>query len=240
MALSAYFISDAHLGIDPPDCVPEREARLVEFLKSIEGKASHVVIVGDLFEFWYEYDYYVSNAHFDLLLALKKLVDAGTDVHLMCGNHDFAYGKFFPSKLGVLVHKELVLSIQGKKILFRHGDGVAKSDYGYRLMRRIIDFPLNRWLFKQIHPDVGMSIARFVGRNSRKYGASRIIKLDEYLNWCERRMAEKGCDCCIFGHIHIPGVWNVKNGVAASSGDWIKKLTYLQMEAGEISVKEFC
>ncbi|MCF0222047.1 MAG: UDP-2,3-diacylglucosamine diphosphatase [Fibrobacter sp.] len=239
MDLKAYFISDAHLGIDPPGCVPDREARLVEFLKSIVGDASHLVIAGDLFEFWYEYSYYVSRDHFKLFAALSALVESGTQVHLLQGNHDFAYGDFFPKCLGVLVHKEVVLDIQGKKVLCRHGDGVARSDSGYRFLRKVLDLPLNRWLFKQLHPDWGMALARFVGRNSRKYGESRVIKMDEYLEWAEKAMAESCCDVCILGHHHIPGMWNEDHRLVASPGDWIKKLTYLQMEAGEISLHEF-
>lgn len=239
MDLNAYFISDAHLGIDPPGCVANREAQLVDFLKSIVGKASHLVIVGDLFEFWYEYSYYVSRDHFKLFAALSSLVESGTQVHLLQGNHDFAYGDFFPKALGVQVHKEVVLDIQGKKVLCRHGDGVAKSDFGYRIFRKVLDFPLNRWLFKQLHPDWGMALARFVGRNSRKYGESRVIKMEEYLEWASKSMQERNCDFCILGHHHVPGTWNVERGLVASPGDWIKKLTYLQMEAGEISLKEF-
>ncbi len=239
MDRKAYFINDAHLGVDPQGCVPNREDRLVEFLKSLVGNASHLVVVGDLFEFWYEYSYYVSRDHFKLFSVMSALVESGTQVHLLQGNHDFAYGDFFPKALGVQVHKELVLEIQGKKVLCRHGDGVAKSDFGYRIFRKILDFPLNRWLFKQLHPDWGMGLAKFVGRNSRKYGESRVIKMDEYLNWANANMAKKGCDICVLGHHHIFGKWNVENGVVASAGDWIKKLTYLQMEAGEISVENF-
>ncbi|MCQ2104346.1 MAG: UDP-2,3-diacylglucosamine diphosphatase [Fibrobacter sp.] len=237
MELPAYFISDAHLGIDPPGCIKNREEKLVSLLKSWKGAASHVVIVGDLFEFWYEYGYYVTRNHFNLFRALADLVESGVQVHLLQGNHDFAYGDFFPTSLGVQVHKQTVLEIQGKRVLFRHGDGVAKSDFGYRLFRRILDFPLNRFLFKQIHPDWGMGLARFVGRNSRKYGENRIIKMDEYLGWANRTMKKNDCSLCVIGHHHVTGTWNVDQGVVASPGDWIKKLTYLRMEAGEISIE---
>lgn len=239
MNLSAYFISDAHLGVNPPKAVPDREKALVRFIESIKGKASHFVIVGDLFEFWYEYNDYVCRNHFDLFFALHELVKSGCEVHLIQGNHDFAYGDFFPKSIGVQVHKELVLEIQGKRVYFRHGDGVAKSDFGYRLFRRILDFPMNRFLFRQIHPDWGMALARFVGRSSRKAGESRVIKMEEYLQWANCMLKKTGADYCILGHHHISGVWNVENGVVASAGDWIKKLTCLQMEAGEINILNY-
>ena len=239
MNSTAYFISDAHLGVNPPGSVPDREQALVRFMESIKGKASHLVIVGDLFEFWYEYNDYVCRNHMDLFFAMRELVKSGCEVHLLQGNHDFAYGDFFPKSLGVLTHKELKLDIQGKKVYFRHGDGVAKSDFGYRLFRRVLDFPLNRFLFRQLHPDWGMALARFVGRNSRKVGESRIIKMEEYLHWANRMLEKTGCSYCILGHHHISGIWNVEKGIVASAGDWMKKLTYLRMEAGELDIQNF-
>ena len=239
MTLPAYFISDAHLGANPPGALPDREKALVRFVESLKGNASHLVIVGDLFEFWYEYNDYVNRNHFDLFFALRELVQSGCEVHLLQGNHDFAYGDFFPKSIGAQVHKEVVLEIQGKRVFFRHGDGVAKSDFGYRIFRRILDFPLNRFLFRQIHPDWGMALARFVGRNSRKVGESRIIKMEEYLHWAERMLRENKCDCCVLGHHHISGLWTVDGGLVASSGEWIKKLSYLRMEAGEVTLNEF-
>lgn len=239
MTLPAYFISDAHLGVNPPGALPDREKALVRFVESLKGNASHLVIVGDLFEFWYEYNDYVNRNHFDLFFALRQLVQSGCEVHLLQGNHDFAYGDFFPKSIGAQVHKEVVLEIQGKRVFFRHGDGVAKSDFGYRIFRRILDFPLNRFLFRQIHPDWGMALARFVGRNSRKVGESRIIKMEEYLHWAECMLRENKCDCCVLGHHHVSGLWTVDGGMVASSGEWIKKLSYLRMEAGEITLNEF-
>lgn len=238
MSLPAYFLSDAHLGIDPPGAEPQRESKLVDLLRSWKGNASHVVIAGDLFEFWFEYKYYIAKNHFNLFRAIAELAESGVSVHILCGNHDFAYENFFVENLGAQVHRELLLEIQGQRIYFHHGDGVPKSDYGYRLMRKILDLPLNRWLFKQIHPDLGMSIARFVGRNSRKYGATREINLSEYLAWGSSVLQQKKCNFCIHGHHHERGIWKVENGIVASPGEWIKKLTFLRLEKSELSLIE--
>lgn len=237
MEQKAYFISDAHLGVTPSGAIALRESALIQFLNKIN--ASHLVIVGDLFEFWYEYSDYVCKNHFELFFAFKKIVESGTEVHLLKGNHDFAYEDFFPKNLGINVHSELTLNIQGKRVYFRHGDGVAKSDFGYRLLRKILDFKLNRFLFKQIHPDYGMALARFVGKNSRKAGQSKVIKMDEYEQWANAKLKEKNCDICILGHHHIPGIWNVKNGIVASAGNWLEKLTYIRMEKGELHLEDF-
>lgn len=236
MSLPAYFISDAHLGVNPPGAVPGREKMLLDFIESIRGKASHLVIVGDLFEFWYEYNDYVNRNHFELFFALRELVLSGCEVHILRGNHDFAYGDFFPKSIGVQVHRSLVLEIQGKKVYFHHGDGVAKSDRGYRFLRRVLDLPLNRKLFKQIHPDWGMALARFVGRNSRKVGETREIKLQEYLDWGVSAIRRKNCDICIHGHHHLAGIWDVDGGTVASPGEWIRKPAFLRMEEGGLSL----
>jgi UDP-2,3-diacylglucosamine hydrolase len=179
----------------------------------------------------------VNRNHFELFFALRELVRLGCEVHLLRGNHDFAYGDFFPKSLGVQVHRSLVLEIQGKKVYFHHGDGVAKSDFGYRIMRRVLDFPPNRFLFKQIHPDWGMALARFVGRNSRKIGESREINLQEYLGWGASILKRKKCDVCIHGHHHISGIWDVEGGVVASPGEWIWKPAILRMEEGGLSLE---
>lgn len=239
MEKPAFFLGDAHLGVNPPGAIPHREQLLVELLRSWKGAASHVVILGDLFEFWFEYRYYVNKEHFALFCALAELVQSGVQVHLLRGNHDFAYGDFFPENLGVKTAVNLKLELQGKSIFFTHGDGAAQSDRAYRLYRKILDNPLNRWLFKQIHPDWGMSLARLVGRRSRKFGKDREIKLDEYLDWAEGVIKKHNCQVCIHGHHHIPGIWPVKSGLVASPGEWIKKLTYLKLEAGELSLVEF-
>ena len=239
MEKPAYFLGDTHLGVNPPGVVPHREKLLIDLLESWKGRASHVVILGDLFEFWYEYRYYVNKEHFPLFFALAELVRSGVQVHLLRGNHDFAYGDFFPDNLGIQVCSSLKLELQGKTFFFTHGDGVARSDWSYRLYRKILNLPLNRWLFRQIHPDWGMALARFVGRSSRKAGEDKVIKLEEYLAWAERVIEKNNCQVCIHGHHHIPGVWPVKSGLVASPGEWIKKLTYLKLEAGELSVEDF-
>lgn len=231
----AYFFSDAHLGVNPPKSIADREELLVAQLKECSD-ASHIVIVGDLFEFWYEYKYYVSRDHMKLFRVLGDLVDSGVDVHYLMGNHDFALGDFFEKSLGVHTSRDLTLEIQGKKLYFIHGDGLAKSDKGYRFFRRVIDFPLNRKLFSMLHPDWGMALAKCVGQNSRVAGESRVLKIDEYLSYGNKYLAKHCIDFFIHGHHHKPGIWNVKNGIVASPGQWLFNLNYLKLENGELEL----
>ncbi|MBS7391356.1 UDP-2,3-diacylglucosamine diphosphatase [Hallerella succinigenes] len=236
----AYFISDAHLGVNPPGSIEDREETLVHFLKGMIGGASHLFIVGDLFEFWYEYRHYVARGHMPLYRVLGDLVDSGTEVHYLTGNHDFALGDFFSKELGVQVHRTYVAkNIQGHDIYLMHGDGVAKADKGYRAARKLIDAKWAQFLFRQIHPDWGMDIATFVGRNSRKAGKDRVIDIFSYLDAAAERMRDNHCDICVHGHHHIPGIWENAEGKVVSPGQWLFHLNYAKLENGEISVVPF-
>lgn len=233
---AAYFFSDAHLGAEPKGAVPGREALLVSELKKIGKDASHIVFIGDVFEFWYEYLHYVSGEHMALFRVLGDLVDAGVEVHYLAGNHDFALGEFFPKALGVKVWKSLILELQGKRVYCIHGDGLAKSDAGYRFARKIIDFPLNRWLFRWLHPDAGFALAKFVGGSSRKLGETCEVKLGEYLEIGRKKMLRHHCDFFLHGHHHIPGIWKLETGTVASPGQWIETLNYLKMSGGNLEL----
>ena len=218
---AAYFISDAHLGVSPASSVPEREEHLIAFLKELEGKASHLFIVGDLFEFWYEYDFYTPSKHFRILRALADLKDKGCEVKLVNGNHDFACGEFFKRELGVEACPHFTVELHGRKVYVCHGDGLAKVDGLYRFFRKILDCRLNRFLFKWIHPDIGMRLAFSVGSNSRDLNKQRKVLEEEYLDKAREIMRKNGCDTLVHGHNHMGGVWKVPEGVVLNCGQWL-------------------
>ncbi|MCL2100586.1 MAG: UDP-2,3-diacylglucosamine diphosphatase [Fibromonadales bacterium] len=219
--MQAYFISDAHLGSSPKGVAPGREERLIAFLKELEGKASHLFIAGDLFEFWYEYDFYVPSKHFKLLRALADLRDKGCEVKLVKGNHDFAYGSFFECELGIETRSHFIAELHGRRVYVCHGDGLAKKDGSYRFLRKILNFKLNRFLFKWLHPDIGMYLSFFVSSNSRDFNKKRIIPEEEYLDKIREIMQKTGCDTFVHGHNHLGGVWKVPEGVVINCGQWL-------------------
>lgn len=229
----AYFISDAHLGANPPGCVPHREERLVELFHSWKGKAHHVFILGDLFEFWMEYRHYVGSQHFKVLRALADLVDSGCEVHALAGNHDFAYGSFFPQQLGVQVHPYYIAELQGHRLFLCHGDGLAASDWGYRWARKIIDFPLNRFLFRQLHPDWGMALANWVGSTSRHANQERQHPIPEYLAAAQQQMQRHQCNLFIQGHLHLKQQHTVPEGQIVFCGQWLYELGYWSLSHGQ-------
>ncbi|MDR1812359.1 MAG: UDP-2,3-diacylglucosamine diphosphatase [Candidatus Fibromonas sp.] len=218
---AAYFISDVHLGISPRGAVPEREEHLLAFLKGLEGKASHLFIVGDLFEFWYEYDFYVPSRHFRILRALAGLRDWGCEIRLIRGNHDFACGDFFERELGIEVCSHFVTELHGRKLYICHGDGLAGVDGSYRFFRKILDFKPNRFLFKWLHPDIGMRFALAVGSNSRDFNKKRIVPEEEYLDRVREIMRKNNCDTFVHGHNHLGGLWKVPEGVVINCGQWL-------------------
>jgi UDP-2,3-diacylglucosamine hydrolase len=218
---AAYFISDAHLGVSPAGSLPEREEHLIAFLKDIEGKATHLFVVGDLFEFWYEYDFYAPSRHFKLLRALANLKDKGCEIKLAKGNHDFGYGNFFSRELGIETRSHFIAELHGRKVYICHGDGLAKGDGSYRFFRKILDFKPNRFLFKWLHPDIGMRLAYSVGSNSRDFNKKRIVPEEEYLDKARRIMRKNGCDTFVHGHNHLGGLWKVPEGVVINCGQWL-------------------
>jgi len=223
---AAYFISDVHLGVSPRGSVLGREEHLIEFLKELEGKATHLFIAGDLFEFWYEYDFYSPSHYFKLLRAFANLKDNGCEIKLFKGNHDFAYGIFFERELGIEACSHIVAELHGRRVYICHGDGLAKVDASYRFLRKILDLKLNRFLFKWIHPDIGMRLALSVGSNSRDLNKKRIVPEEEYLDKIRDIMRKNNCDTFVHGHNHFGGLWKVPEGVVINCGQWLFEENY--------------
>jgi UDP-2,3-diacylglucosamine hydrolase len=222
----AYFISDAHFGVSPKGVVPCRENHLITFLKELEHKATHLFIAGDLFEFWYEYDFYAPSGYFKLLKALADLKEQGCEIKLINGNHDFAYGNFFERELGIEVCPHTIAELHGRRVYICHGDGLARVDGSYRFFRKILDFRLNRFLFKWLHPDIGMRLARMVGSNSRVFNKKRIVPEEEYLSKAREIMQKNSCDTFVHGHNHTGGLWKVPEGVVINCGQWLFEENY--------------
>jgi len=222
----AYFISDAHLGVSPAGSVQGREEHLVKFLKELEGKATHLFIVGDLFEFWYEYDFYTPSRYFRLLKALTDLGVQGCEIKLIKGNHDFACGNFFERELGIEACSHVVTELHGRRVYVCHGDGLAKGDGSYRFFRKILDFKLNRFLFKWLHPDIGMRLALSVGSNSRGFNKKRMVPEEAYLDKIREIMQKNNCNTFVHGHNHLGGVWKVPEGVIINCGQWLFEENY--------------
>lgn len=238
MALT-YFISDVHLGELPPEQEHERAEKFLGFLKSLETKAERIFFVGDLFDFWFEYKYAIPKKHFPTLHQLARLREHNIELHYLPGNHDFWLGEFFQKELGIHTHDNDWNGILGaKKFYLFHGDGIAKKDVGYRLLRRFLRFPLNLKLFRLIHPDWGIPFARFVSGSSRHY--TNHIKLNDhhdYIEFAQEKFAE-GYDYVLMGHRHNPFVHEENGKKYVNLGDWLVNYTYAVFDGEELKLEK--
>lgn len=241
MTSAAFFVSDAHLGMNAPDAV-QREEKLIDFLEHITPSAAQLFIMGDLFDFWIEYRHAIRPDYFHVLYELRRLVKHGVEVHYLAGNHDFALGAFLSETIGIRVHPDgfMNLRLQGKSLFLSHGDGLMPSDHGYRMLKKILRNPLCQYTYKLLHPDWGIPLAEGFSQTSRNQAnyRSKENERNAYRK-VAKTMLEKGPDIVVFGHTHHPEMrsWNGK--IYCNTGDWIRHFTYAVMENGEIRLQKY-
>jgi UDP-2,3-diacylglucosamine hydrolase len=237
---SIFFISDAHLGI-PVAGHDRREVLLFELFEEIRRHGSHLFIVGDLFDFWIEYRHAIRPDYFEALYHLKALAESGVRLHYCAGNHDFALGSFLPKQVGVHVsHDAITLPLQGKRVYVVHGDGVIARDNAYRMLRRVLRNPVNQFLYKLLHPNLGVGIAHLFSTGSRHIQGRRVDDpvLGEYRHYA-RSLLEKGNDIVVMGHTHAPELWDFQGKRYCNTGEWMRRHTYARMDDGKITLWEY-
>ena len=228
-----YFLSDFHLGAPNAISSRKRENQIVQFLKNAQKDAAAIFIVGDIFDFWFEYKTVVPKGFIRLLGCLAEISDSGIPLHIFTGNHDLWMHDYLTTELNANVYFEPRLFTIGKKQFYiGHGDGIGPGDYGYKRLKKVFTNPLCKWLFRWLHPDAGIQLANYFSAKSRaKTGTADEIFLGEDKEWLiiyTKQMAEKmDVDYFIFGHRHfaIDYVINEKTRYI-NLGDWIKLYTY--------------
>ncbi|MFZ1729430.1 MAG: UDP-2,3-diacylglucosamine diphosphatase [Bacteroidota bacterium] len=232
-----YFISDVHLGFGSKESESHRLGLLLSLLADIRREQGDLYIIGDLFDFWYEYQSVVPRGYHRLYQALEDLRRDGRTVIYLAGNHDFAIGNFFSSDLDIaVVRDDLEFSAQGRRFYLFHGDGLASKDNGYRLLKRLLRSPLSQRLYRLLHPDLGFAIARRFSHGSRGYTSARDFgESDGMLLEAKRRIAS-GCDIVIMGHRHLPRQETIDTGVYINLGDWLSYFTYAVCREGQIAL----
>ena len=230
-----YFISDAHLALD----FTQNEHRLIEFFNQIKDDVGHLYILGDLFDFWFEYKHAVPAGYLRLLSSLLSLSDNGTKITFLPGNHDFWIGDFLDKQIGITLAGEyLDIEHQGRKIHLTHGDGLAYRDYGYRILKKIFRFRPNIWLYKILPVDLAYRLAHRTAGASREYTSWKSKDMQGYYDYAENKIKD-GFDAVIMGHTHIPEVKKIQNGLYINSGDWIEHYSYVVLEEGEFELRYF-
>ncbi len=234
-----YFISDIHLGAPSLEASFEetRKNELLKFLGTVGANGSRLVIVGDLFDFWYEYKHVVPKNFFWLYSSLRQLVERGVAVDYVAGNHDFYLGEFFSKSVGLTVHQDgFTEEIGGKKFLVIHGDGLALRDGGYRMLKRILRNGTVQSLIRLTHPDLVFSMARAFSKKSREYTTSKDFgETDGMMMFAERKLKE-GYDIVVMGHNHVPKFERLGGGVYVNLGDWLRNFTYGIFDGSEMQL----
>ena len=235
-----YFISDAHLGLDDYEVEEARRDRLLKFLQSLRDRAGHLYIVGDLFDFWFEYRTVVPRQHFTVLHALSSLVESGVRVTYLAGNHDFWLGTFLDEQVGVeTAEGPLTVTHHGRKIYIAHGHGLIYRDLGYRMLSKIMRNTLSIRLFQLIHPDCGFRIGRLASRLSRRHGKPKAWDPRETYRDLAFSLLDQGYDVVVFGHNHCPTLQHRGESVYINLGDWLEHDTYGVLRVGEMALERY-
>lgn len=241
-----YFLSDFHLGAPTYEKSLVREKLIVRFLNEIETSASEIFIVGDIFDFWYEYKYVVPKGYVRLLGKLAQLSDAGIKLHFFVGNHDMWMTNYFTQELNMPIYFEpKEFERNGKKFLIGHGDGLGPGDKGYKRLKKIFRNPICQWLFGVLPPQIGIGIANYMSRRSRaKTGTTEDIFLGEDKEWliqyCKQKLQETHYDYFIFGHRHLPIDFKLNNNSRyINLGDWITYFTYAFFDGTDVHLRAY-
>jgi len=241
-----YFLSDFHLGAPDYDSSLKREKLIVQFLDEIKYKASEIFLVGDMFDFWYEYRRVVPKGYVRLLGKLAEISDMGIPMHFFVGNHDMWMKDYFLKELNIPVYFEpKEFERNGKKFFIGHGDGLGPGDHGYKRLKKVFRNPACQWLFGVLPPYVGMGLANYMSRRSRaQTGASEEVFLGENNEWliifCNDRLNAKFFDYFIFGHRHLPIDYRLKdNSRYINLGDWIRYFTYAEFDGQDLILKSY-
>lgn len=245
MTDKAYFLSDVHLHLIVDDVEMERRKELFKLMDQIKDEQATLFIVGDWFDFYFEYGEVVSQVYHDVYTKMSELVQAGITIHYFAGNHDYWIGDFMAKHIGVTVHLEPeIMEFGGKTIYFHHGDGLDEDDVGYHRMKKVIRHPLFIWAFRWLlHPNIGHWVAKQLSKHSRrKYsGETRQYLLNairKNYDHAEDKFSE-GVDYMITGHIHYPKIKTFGKHVFLTIGDFINYFTYGYFDGLNLSLKQW-
>ena len=250
MTLSAnkkiYFLSDFHLGTPDAETSLNREKKIVRFLDSIKNDAAQIFIVGDLFDFWFEYSTVVPRGFVRILGKLAELTDAGISIHFFVGNHDMWMRNYFETELNIPVYYEpKTFEFNGKKFYIGHGDGLGPEDKGYKFLKKFFRNPLCQWMFGIIPPKIGLGIANYFSRKSRAVATKEPEHfLGEENEWLliysKETLKKEYFDYLVFGHRHLPIDFTI-NGKSRyiNLGEWINYCSYAVFDGTNVELKYY-
>jgi UDP-2,3-diacylglucosamine hydrolase len=241
-----YFASDFHLGVPDHKSSLVRERRVVAWLDSIKHDASDIYLVGDVFDFWFEYKSTVPKGFVRLLGRLAELSDSGIKIHFFTGNHDMWAFDYLTEEIGAKIYREPIeIDLNGKKMMIGHGDGLGPADHGYKFIKKVFANKLCQWLFARLHPNLSFGVAHYFSKKSRiATGTSDEKFLGNENEWlviyCKEVLQKKHIDYFIFGHRHLPlDIQLNDNSRYINLGEWINYNTYAVWDGDDLELREF-
>lgn len=241
-----YFSSDNHLGAPTPQASLPREKKFVRWLDEVKEDAQAIFLLGDLFDFWFEYKTVVPKGFVRVLGKLAEIADSGIPIYFFVGNHDLWMRDYFEKELGIpTFHKPKHFELGGKDFFIGHGDGKGPGDKGYKRMKKVFTNPFFKWLFRWFHPELGMRIAHYLSVKNKLISGDEDKKfLGEENEWlalyAKRKLQSRHYDYFVFGHRHLPMEIRVgENSTYFNLGDWITHYTYGVFDGQKFEMKTF-
>ncbi len=239
-----YFLSDMHFGAPNNKLSREREHKLLRFLDSIEEQAQSIFFVGDSFDFWFEYKKVVPKGFVRFLAKLATLRERGIEIFIFTGNHDLWLGDYLQEEIGAKVFKhKTILDCAGKSIFIAHGDGLGPGDKKYKFLKKVFTNRICQWLFRWLHPDIGVAIAQFWSRHNFTDPALEVFH-GEHKEWliqyCSRKLEQSHHDFFLMGHRHLPMDIQLNvNSRYINLGDWILNCNYAEFDGHDVRLIKF-
>ena len=241
-----YFVSDFHLGTDGRLTSREREKQIVRWLDTIKKDATELYLVGDVFDYWFEYRKVVPKGYVRLLGKLGELRDGGLPIYFFTGNHDMWMFRYMEDELDIPIIREPVAKeLCGKRFLIGHGDGLGPGDHGYKFIKAVFANPVCQWLYERLHPNFGLWLMRCFSGSSRKANPAETEfkgeQKERLVQFCNAQLDETYFDYFIFGHRHLPIDYTLKNGKSRyiNLGEWINYNSYAVFDGEEITLRFF-
>ena len=238
-----YFASDNHLGAPNLEKSKVREKQFVAWLDNIKADAAAIYLMGDLFDLWIEYKRVIPKGFVRVLGKLAELADSGIPIHFFVGNHDMWMQDYFETELGIPVYYEpQQITLNNNSFFIGHGDGLGPGDKGYKRMKKVFRNPFIQWLYRLIHPDLGLRIAQHMSLKNRLISGDddKIYNGPEtewLVHYCKEKLKIQKTDYFIFGHRHLPlDIELSKTSRYINLGDWLEYNTYAVFDGNSVSL----
>jgi UDP-2,3-diacylglucosamine hydrolase len=241
-----YFSSDNHLGAPTDELSKPRELKFVAWLDEVKKDAEAIFLLGDLFDFWFEYKHAVPKGFVRVLGKLAEIRDSGIPIYFFVGNHDLWMRDYFQKELNIPVfHHPKEFTFNNKTFLIGHGDGLGPGDKGYKRMKKVFTNKFFQWCYRWLHPDIGIPIAKHLSVKNKLISGDEDAKFlgedNEWLvQYAKRKLEQKHYDYFVFGHRHLPMEIKVgNNSKYINLGDWISYYTYGKFDGETMSLNTF-